>query len=30
MNHLLDKMQTGLTHLSSYKLQLQNLIIDSV
>jgi hexosaminidase len=29
MNHLLDKMQTGVTHLSSYKLQLQNLIIDS-
>jgi hexosaminidase len=28
MNHLLDKMQTGVTHLSSYKLQLQNLIID--
>jgi hexosaminidase len=29
MSHLLDKIQTGVTHLSSYKLQLQNLIIDS-
>ncbi len=28
MNHLLDKMQTGVTHLSSYKFQLQDLIID--
>ncbi|CAF3333982.1 unnamed protein product [Rotaria sp. Silwood1] len=28
MNHLLDKMQTGVTHISSYKTQLQNLIID--
>ncbi len=28
MNHLLDKMQTGVTHLSLYKLRLQNLIID--
>ncbi|CAF4936895.1 unnamed protein product, partial [Rotaria sp. Silwood1] len=28
MNHLLDKMQTGITHISSYKTQLQNLIID--
>ncbi|CAF3642172.1 unnamed protein product [Rotaria socialis] len=29
MNHLLDKMQTGLTHLSTYTTQLQNLILDS-
>ncbi|CAF1420119.1 unnamed protein product [Adineta ricciae] len=29
MNHLLDKMQTGVTHLSSYKSRLQNLIIDT-
>jgi hypothetical protein len=29
MNHLLDKIQTGVTHLSFYKLRLQNLIIDS-
>jgi hypothetical protein len=29
MNNLLDKMQTGVTHLSLYKLRLQNLIIDS-
>ncbi|CAF0976228.1 unnamed protein product [Rotaria sordida] len=29
MNHLLDKIQTGVTHISSYKTQLQNLIIDS-
>jgi hexosaminidase len=28
MNHLLDKMQIGLTHLSSYKLRLENLILD--
>ncbi len=28
MNRLLDEMQTGLTHLSSYKLRLQNLIVD--
>jgi hexosaminidase len=28
MNHLLDKTQTGVNHLSSYKLRLQNLIID--
>ncbi|CAF1450814.1 unnamed protein product [Rotaria magnacalcarata] len=29
MNYLLDKMQTGLTHLSTYRTQLQNLILDS-
>ncbi len=29
MNHLLDEMQIGLTHLSLYKLRLQNLIVDS-
>jgi len=29
MNHLLDKIQTGVTHLSLYKLRLQNLILDS-
>ncbi|CAF4140863.1 unnamed protein product, partial [Rotaria sp. Silwood2] len=28
MNRLLDKLQTGVTHISSYKTQLQNLIID--
>jgi hexosaminidase len=28
MNHLLDKIQTGVTHLSSYKLRLQDLILD--
>ncbi|CAF3941589.1 unnamed protein product [Rotaria sordida] len=28
MNHLFDKMQTGVTHISSYKSQLQNLILD--
>jgi len=28
MNHLLNKMQIGLTHLSLYQLRLQNLIID--
>jgi hexosaminidase len=28
MNHLLDNMQTGVTHLSSYKLRLQDLITD--
>jgi hexosaminidase len=28
MNHLLNKMQIGLTHISLYKLRLQNLIAD--
>lgn len=28
MNHLLDKMQIGLTHISLYKQRLQNLIIN--
>ena len=28
MSHLLDEMQTGVTHLSSYRIQLQNLIAD--
>ncbi|CAF3918680.1 unnamed protein product [Rotaria sordida] len=28
LNHLFDKMQTGVTHISSYKTQLQNLILD--
>ena len=28
MSHLLDELQTGVTHLSSYKLQLQKLIVD--
>ncbi|CAF4061853.1 unnamed protein product, partial [Rotaria sordida] len=28
MNHLFDKMRTGVTHISSYKSQLQNLILD--
>lgn len=29
INHLMDKMKVGLTHLSSYKTQLQNLILDT-
>ena len=29
MNHLLDKLQTGVNHLSSYKQRLQSLISDS-
>ncbi|UJR26444.1 hypothetical protein I4U23_007774 [Adineta vaga] len=28
MNHLLDKLETGVTHISLYKTRLQNLIID--
>ncbi|CAF1335902.1 unnamed protein product [Rotaria sordida] len=28
MNHLFDKMQTGVTHISLYKSQLQNFILD--
>jgi hexosaminidase len=29
MSHLLDKIQTGVTHLSTYKPRLQDLILDS-